>query len=237
PPVLAIEARAPHNVLPEGTLAYTITVFNHTGEPFTDVAITSTLPSGEVVLGTVADGGVLDGGVLSWTIPTLPAHESQTVHFSAVVTGEVGTIAVEQYAAWANEWPLHETGLPLLTFIGEGVPVYAIQGPGFSSPYKLGFVDTEGIVTGVFPGLEGFWIQGTESDGDPSTSEGLFVFSGENPVEVEMGDRVTVHGRVRERSNQTELHITAPEDVVVAENEQPLPEPIELDPPLETAAA
>ncbi|MCP4589593.1 MAG: hypothetical protein GY842_02505 [bacterium] len=42
---------------------------------------------------------------------------------------------------------------------------------------------------------------------------------------------------MRERSNQTELHITAPEDVVVVESDQPLPEPVELDPPLETAAA
>lgn len=237
PPVLAIEADVVHNVPPTGTLAYTLTVFNHTDAPFSDVTITSTLPAGNAVLASVTDEGQWEGNTLRWTIPTLPAHESQSVHFYAVAIGGAGTIAVERYTAWANEWPLHETGLPLLTFIGEGVPVYAIQGPGFASPYKLSFVDTEGIVTGIFPGLEGFWIQGTEPDGDPATSEGLFVFTGGSPVEVQVGDLVAVHGRVRERSNQTELHITAPEDVVVVESEQPLPEPIELDPPLEVEAA
>jgi len=239
--VLAIEAAAPPNVLPGGeTLIYTFTVFNHTDAPFSDVTVTSTLPAENAVLATVEDGGELEGDVLRWTISTLPAHESQSVHFVVATTDETGTIVVERYAAWANEWPLHETGLPLLTFIGEGVPIYAIQGPGFASPYKLSFVDTEGIVTGIFPGLQGLWIQGTESDDDPTTSEGLFVFTGGSldlSADVQMGDLVEVHGRVRERSNQTELHITAPEDVVVADNDQPLPEPVELDPPLEVEAA
>jgi uncharacterized repeat protein (TIGR01451 family) len=236
PPVLAIEADAPHNVLPGGTLVYALTVRNHTDAPFTDVTVTSTLPVGDVALAGVADGGELAGDGLRWTIPALPAHESHSVHFSAAA-GSTGTIAVERYAAWANEWPLHETGLPLLTFIGEGVPVYAIQGPGFASPYKLSFVDTEGVVTGIFPGLEGFWIQGGGADDDPTTSEGLFVFTGGSPVEVQVGDLVEIHGRVRERSNQTELHITASADVVVVESDLPLPDPIELDPPLETKAA
>ncbi|MCP4542604.1 MAG: hypothetical protein GY832_36240 [Chloroflexi bacterium] len=236
PPVLAVKARAPHNVSITETLAYTFTVFNHTDAPFTDVTITSTLPAENAVLTAIGDEGVQEGNTLRWTIPTLPAHESQSVHFYAAVTGREGTIAVEQYAAWANEWPLHETGLPLLTFIGQGVPIYAIQGPGFASPYKLSFVDTEGIVTAIFPELEGFWIQGPASDGDPTTSEGLFVFTGASSVDVEVGDLVEVHGRVRERSNQTELHITAPDDVLVTDDDQPLPEPVELDPPLEIAA-
>ncbi len=241
PPVLAVEADVPHNVLTSGTLVYTFTVFNHTDAPFTDVTITSTLPAENAVLVAIADEGELEGDVLRWAIPTLPAHESQSVHFSVSTTGVTGTIAVERYAAWANEWPLYETGLPLLTFIGAGVPIYAIQGPGFASPYKLSFVDTEGVVTGIFPGLGGFWIQGTESDAELSTSEGLFVFAGAthlgSALHLEVGDLVEVRGRVRERSNQTELHITAPEDVIVVESDWPLPDPVELDPPLETEAS
>ncbi|MDY7079363.1 MAG: lamin tail domain-containing protein [Chloroflexota bacterium] len=236
-PVLAVEANAPHNVLPGETFDYTITVLNHTDVPFTGVVITSTLPAQNGVLAAIKDGGELEDTTLRWAIPTLPAHESQSVHFSVVATSDAGTISIERYAAWANEWPLHETALPLLTFIGESVPIYAIQGPGFVSPYKLSFVDTEGVVTGIFPELEGFWIQGVEPDDDPITSEGLFVFTGENPIEIQEGDRVEVHGRVRERSNQTELHITAPEDVVVADSGLPLPEPAELNPPVETEAA
>jgi len=237
PPVLAIEADASHNVLPGETLVYTFTVFNHTDAPFTNVTVTSTLPAGNGALFAIEDGGEREGDTLRWIVPTLPAHESRSVHFSVSATGDAGVISVERYAAWADEWPFHETNLPLLTFIGESVPIYAIQGPGFVSPYKLDFVDTEGVVTAIFPGLEGFWIQSPQPDDDPITSEGLFVFTGANPVEVEVGDLVAVHGRVRERSRQTELHITAPDDVVVADSDMPLPEPVELDPPVETDAA
>ena len=236
-PVLAIEADAPHNVLPGETLVYTFTVFNHTDAPFTGVIVTSTLPVENATLAAIEDGGQQEDDVLRWTIPTLPAHESLSVHFAVAVTGETGIIAVESYAAWADEWPAHETGLPPLTFIGDSVPIYAIQGPGFASPYKLDFVDTEGVVTGVFPGLEGFWMQGLEPDDDPATSEGLFVFTGGMQVEVQVGDRVEVHGRVRERSNQTELHITAAGDVVTTAAGLEMPEPVELHPPVETAAA
>ncbi|MDY6874997.1 MAG: lamin tail domain-containing protein [Chloroflexota bacterium] len=237
PPVLAIEADAPHNVLPGETLTYTFTIFNHTDAPFTGVIVTSTLPAENAALAAIEDGGEQEDGTLRWTITPLPAHESRSVHFAVTATGSAGTISVKSYAAWANEWPTHETNLPLLTFIGDSVPIYAIQGPGSGSPYKLDFVNTDGVVTGIFPELEGFWMQNLEPDGDLVTSEGLFVFTGAHSVEVQMGDRVEVHGRVRERSNQTELHITTPEDVVVTATDLEMPEPVELDPPVETGVA
>ncbi len=241
PPVLAVEADAPHNVLPGETLTYTFTVFNHTGALFTDVVITSTLPAENATLVAIKDGGEREDGTLRWMISALPAHESHSVRFAVTATGGAGTISVEHYAAWASEWLTHETNLPLLTFIGESVPIYAIQGPGFSSPYKLDFVDTRGVVSGIFPDLEGFWIQGLKPDSDPVTSEGLFVFTGATylggALQLEVGDIVEVHGRVRERSNQTELHITAPEDVAVTGTDLPLPEPVELHPPVGAEAA
>ena len=236
-PILAIEADAPHNVLPGETLVYTFTVFNHTDAPFTGVIVTSTLPVENATLAAIEDGGEQEDGVLCWTIPTLPAHESRSVHFTVTATGDEGTIAVENYAAWADEWPTHETSLSPLTFIGDSVPIYAIQGPGFASPYKLDFVDTDGVVTGIFPGLEGFWMQGLEPDGDPATSEGLFVFTSDHPVEVQVGDQVEVRGRVRERSNQTELHVATPENVVVIATGLEMPDLVELDPPLEAEAS
>ena len=243
PPVLAVKADAPHNVLPGETLIYTFTVFNHTDAPFTGVIVTSTLPAENATLAAIEDGGEQEDGTLRWAIPTLPAHESRRVRFAVTATGDAGTIVVESYAAWANEWPAHETDLPLLTFIGDSVPVYAIQGPGFASPYKLDFVDTDGVVTAIFPELEGFWIQELEPDDDPTTSEGLFVFVGAthfqsaSHLEAQVGDQVEVHGRVRERSNQTELHIAASEDVVVIATGLEMPEPVELDPPVEAEAA
>ncbi len=242
PPVLAVTADAPHNVLPGETLAYTFTVFNHTGDDFHNVVLTATLPAGPAALVDIGDSGLLDSGVLRWTLPALPAGQNATFHFTAAATGDAGRISVARYAAWADEWPLHETGLPLLTFIGDSVPIYAIQGPGFTSPYKLDFVDTAGLVTGLFPGLGGFWIQSLTPDDDPATSEGLFVYVGDLDIPpVTVGDVVRVHGRVRERSNQTELHLTARDDITITAPadaaDEPLPTPVELHPPTATDAA
>jgi uncharacterized repeat protein (TIGR01451 family) len=237
PPTLMIEAFAPHNVLPEETLVYTLTVSNHTNTDLTDVTITSTLPSENAVLTAIDDEGNLEENGVYWTIPSLAAHTSHSARFSAAVLTDTGTIILERYAAWANEWPLHESGLPLVTFIGASVPVYAIQGPGMISPYASDTVDTEGVVTGVFPQLEGFWIQGAQPDDKPITSEGLFVHSGENPVEVEAGDLIRVRGQVHERFGQTELDISSADDVTVVDSDLPLPTPIELDPPAESEAS
>jgi len=237
PPVLAVEGESPVNGLHGATVVYTLTAHNHTGGPLTAVVITSALPSENAALAGVMDGGVAVGDVLSWTIPTLPAGEAVSVHFAVTVTGESGAVEVPSYAAWASEWPTHETDLPLLTFIGDTVPIWAVQGPGDASPYKLRHLSTEGVVTGLFPDLGGFWIQAPAPDDDPATSEGLFVYVGEQSVAVEVGELVRVHGRVRERGSQTELHIETPEDVEVLGEEEALPEPVPLDPPPDEEAA
>jgi predicted extracellular nuclease len=86
------------------------------------------------------------------------------------------------------------------------------------------------VVTGVFPDLDGFWIQELISDEDPDTSPGLFVRTGPDLPEVSPGDLVTVTGRVREYFQQTELEVTSPVKVEVI-GKTKLPDPILLDPP------
>jgi uncharacterized repeat protein (TIGR01451 family) len=239
-PVLAVEGHAPANILPGETLEYIFTVANRTAAPLANVMVTSTLPAGYAILAAIEDGGELITDTLRWVIPSLLPHEDRSVRFSVVaagfITGEVGTVALDYYAAWADGWPFREVGLPLRTFISDSVPIYAIQGSGFVSPYALDVVDTEGVVTGVFPGLGGFWIQGLMPDGDPLTSDGLFVYAGtvglERAPPLEVGDRVKVRGRVRERWGQTEIQVAARQDVVVVDGDLPLPDPIELEPPV-----
>ena len=80
-----------------------------------------------------------------------------------------------------------------------------MQGESFGSPYKLEPLTTRGIVTGVFPGLGGFWIQNPDPDDDPRTSEGLFVATDAQLDTLALGDLVMVDGRVREVSGQTQL--------------------------------
>ncbi len=68
--------------------------------------------------------------------------------------------------------------------IGPGdVRIHDIQGSTRQSPLVGELVDgVPGVVTAVaeFGSARGFWFQDTEGDGNPRTSEGLFVFTGED---------------------------------------------------------
>ncbi|RMF43054.1 MAG: hypothetical protein D6755_10760, partial [Anaerolineae bacterium] len=80
-------------------------------------------------------------------------------------------------------------------------------------------------------GLGGFWIQSTTPDESASTSEGLFILTGEEIPPVQSGDLVQVTGKVREPSQQTALQPATSADVVVLSSGNALPAPIPLNPP------
>src|SRR5262245_2717147 len=84
-------------------------------------------------------------------------------------------------------------------------PISSIQGAGDLSPLTGQIVDAEAVVVADFqnPGaLSGFYIEApdSEQDGNPSTSEGLFVFSS---IPVAAADRVRVRGTVAEFQSMT----------------------------------
>jgi predicted extracellular nuclease len=82
-----------------------------------------------------------------------------------------------------------------------------IQGPGLASPVVGLTRRTEGnVVTAVLS--TGFFIQDPTPDGDPETSEGLFVFTNSAPT-VSVGQEVKVVGTVVEFFNMTEMNPTA----------------------------
>ncbi|MEM7501501.1 MAG: ExeM/NucH family extracellular endonuclease [Pseudomonadota bacterium] len=92
------------------------------------------------------------------------------------------------------------------------VPIYAVQGNGDESPLRDRDVTVQGIVTGNFLGnaesagdLGGFYLQEEETDGDPATSDAIFVFSRDDDSAVRVGDRVSVTGRVVEFFGETQL--------------------------------
>ncbi len=70
-----------------------------------------------------------------------------------------------------------------------------IQGAGNTSPYKNTVQTTEGVVTHVLAG--GYFLQDASGDGNPSTSDGLFIYTGAVPA-VAKGDLVRVKGTVLE---------------------------------------
>ncbi|MCM2577551.1 endonuclease/exonuclease/phosphatase family protein [Streptomyces meridianus] len=79
--------------------------------------------------------------------------------------------------------------------------IHDIQGDTRISPLA-GHQVTEipGTVTALraFGSARGFWVQDTAPDGDPATSEGIFVFNGSRTPDVKPGDSVLVSGTVSE---------------------------------------
>ncbi|MEZ4621720.1 MAG: hypothetical protein R2867_40315 [Caldilineaceae bacterium] len=53
-------------------------------------------------------------------------------------------------------------------------PIYAIQGDGLQSPLIAQWVDTYGVVTGVI--ADGFYLQDPQGDGNPQSSDGIYVY-------------------------------------------------------------
>ncbi|MCA1925198.1 MAG: ExeM/NucH family extracellular endonuclease [Thiobacillus sp.] len=74
-------------------------------------------------------------------------------------------------------------------------PIPAIQGSGALSPLAGQTVTTEGVVT--YLSNNGFYLQDPDGDGNPATSDGIFVFTGGAPG-VAVGDRVRLTATVTE---------------------------------------
>jgi predicted extracellular nuclease len=185
------------------------------------------------------DGGVYDGAALSWALPELAADGgSAAVHFSVSVSNlSLEQVTLDSANLTATEWPTPVSGPSASTFTGGRVPIWAIQGNGFRSPYLFQNLTTEGVVTAEFPGLGGFFIQETNADGDPQTSEGLFVATGALEISVHPGDRMQITGQVREVSGQTTLQLSSAAGLALVSAGAELPPAIELDPPAATADA
>ncbi|MFI1828523.1 endonuclease/exonuclease/phosphatase family protein [Streptomyces sp. NPDC020412] len=117
-----------------------------------------------------------------------------------------------------------------------GVRIHDVQGTTRVSPLAgKPVADVPGIVTGVrtYGSSRGFWFQDPGGDGNPATSEGVFVFtgSGSTPT-VKVGDSVLVSGTVAEfvpggasSGNQSLTQLTRP-SVTVVSSGNAVPEPV-----------
>ena len=91
--------------------------------------------------------------------------------------------------------------------------IYDVQGSGAASPLVGQSVTVQGVVVGDFQdndadvtsNLGGFYLQSVP-DADFNTSDGVFVFDGNNPaVDVSAGDSVRVQGTVNEHFGETQV--------------------------------
>lgn len=117
----------------------------------------------------------------------------------------------------------------------EHYSIMQIQWVDQYSPLAAETISTTGVVTGVAAvETPGFWIQDPKGDGDPATSDGLFVVWGGKPPAPPMpkvGDLVRVIGKIQEVGRgiefpRTQMHAMMPAEVLSQGN--PLPEPVEL---------
>ena len=91
-------------------------------------------------------------------------------------------------------------------------PIYTVQGDGAASPLVGMEVAVEGVVVGDFQNngspdngdLNGFHVQDPVGDGNPATSDGIFVYA-PGGMDVSTGDSVRVRGSVSEFNGMTEI--------------------------------
>ena len=110
---------------------------------------------------------------------------------------------------------------------GPVTPIHAVQGSGPASTLAGSRLAVRGVVVGDFQRadqLAGFFLQDARPDGDPRTSEGLFVDAAGG---VAAGDLVQVSGRVEELAGLTALTDVG-SIAVCRQGEVPAPAPVSL---------
>lgn len=84
-----------------------------------------------------------------------------------------------------------------------------VQGSGSSTPLQGSTVTVQGVVIGDYegasPALRGFFLQDPVGDGNPATSDGIFIFNGANTNRVSVGQLVRVTGTAGENQGQTQV--------------------------------
>ncbi len=234
-PGLAIQVQPPTTVKIGEPFEVKYLVTNHAPDEDHNLVI-STRVDPQLEILDIFDQGRKDNQTIVWDLDKLAGGESVAVTFQAQLGSEVDYVEFDDYRVISATWAGSSYGPPSYTFSGETVPIWAIQGTGERSPYNLTKLTTGGIVTGVFPALEGFWIQESESDDDPATSPGIFVRTGADMPQISTRDQVSVTAWVREAFQQTELELRYPGDLTIL-GKAPLPEAISLDPPADHTAS
>ncbi len=161
-----------------------------------------------------------NAGPLRYTVtPVSPWPAGETISLR-IIASQVTNSASQAMAAdqtWA---------FSIVPGTDQLTPISSVQGTDGFSRLAGAQVSVQGIVTGSFqgasPALGGFFLQeeAADEDGNPATSEGLWVSDRTSTASfpVVLGDVVRVTGTVSESGSQTQLvNITALEKLGTAE--------------------
>jgi len=120
--------------------------------------------------------------------------ETFSVNVGNIAGGGVTTTAASATGTIVNDDPLH---------------IYDLQGDGAHSSFLNTTVTTTGEVTAIGGG--GFYIQDPKGDGNPNTSDAVYVYTGDsNPAGLAVGSRVTITGKLDEFYGMTEFSNSPP---------------------------
>ena len=216
----------------------TLMVNNRTREPMKGAQAVLPLP-GRLDVIEVQDGGAREGDALVWPLPDLPANNGRAEVCAVLQLG--GSALNVMFADYRVEAPgldpaIVETSGPRYVFPGEVAAIEAVQGEGDVSPYQGETLAVEGVVTGVFPDLEGFFLYGSGSLMEDA-SNGLFVYASDLTGAIQVGMRLRARGEVREEDGQTTLVVASADDVEVIGEEARVPGAVNLNPPQDEAEA
>lgn len=144
-----------------------------------------------VVNGATITTGAVSGITLGILFPA--AGEGAT----ASVSLDVSALAVGSYPVtirFANDDAQSAECALVVTALGI-THIYDIQGSGTTSPLTGQSVTTEGVVSKL--NNNGFYLQDEVGDGNPATSDGVFVFTSQIPT-VQVGDRLRLTANIVE---------------------------------------
>ena len=171
------------------------------------IALISDDMGGAFTVGALSGGGLGEQATLPYDVAdTLGAGSYSALFRATNGTGETADCTLSVVI---------DPPAPFLT-------IAQIQGSGQFSPYVGQTVKTEGIVTLIDSSGSDAWIQMTVGDGDPATSDGIFIddFSGlDGPPAI--GDVIMVQGEVEEQQFGNALPRTRIDDTVLLENKGP----------------
>ena len=148
-------------------------------------------------------GSLPDGITLGALTPAAGDGASATASVTAAAGTDAGSYAIGLRFANDDAQSADCTVDITVATAAAITPIPAIQGSGNASPLNGQTVTTEGVVTAVFPGLSGYYLQDEAGDGDVATSDGIFVYAPGNTAQV--GQRLRLSAGVTEFNTVTEL--------------------------------
>lgn len=207
------------------------------------LAETSTVGPGSIVTGSevVLDAVALtDGGAGDVAFFGAPVVGPDGSFFPAGARRVTDGVDTDTAADWViSDFNLGPANTPLAGDTPPPPPanpatIMEIQGAGQFSPLAGERVATTGVVTLFTSNGANLWLQDPAGDGDPVTSDGIFVSGGGFPISgprPSVGDEIRIVATAEEQQFAPALPLTrlrTVEEIEVLSSGNPLPDPVPL---------